>query len=178
MPTNLTASQARRVEIVELLKTADSPMTGKEIGDRTGVSRQVVVGDINLLKAVDEPIIATSRGYLYITEKERDNRIERIAVFKHTPSQTEQELTIFVDHGVTVKDVRVEHPVYGDLTALIMVANRIEVKEFITKVEASNAVYLSVLSEDNTHLHTVSADEPKQIDKAFEALRKAGILVE
>lgn len=97
---------------------------------------------------------------------------------QHTPNQTEEELTIFVDHGVTVKDVRVEHPVYGDLTASIMVSNRMEVKEFITKVNAAKAVYLSALSEDHTHLHTVTAETTKQIDQAFEALRKAGILVE
>ena len=178
MSMNRITSEKRRIQIIELLKAATTPMTGKEIGDRTGVSRQVVVGDINLLKAVDEPIVATSRGYLYIPKIENAGKIERIAVCKHTASQTEQELTIFVDHGVTVKDVRVEHPVYGDLTASIMVSNRVEVKDFITKVEASKAVYLSALSEDHTHLHTVMANEAKQLDQAFEALRKAGILVE
>ena len=113
-----------------------------------------------------------------MAEIENTGKFERIAVCQHTASQAEQELTIFVDHGVTVKDVRVEHPVYGDLTASIMVANRMEVQEFIAKVESANAVYLSALSEDYTHLHTVTADDPKQLDQAFEALRKAGILVE
>ncbi|MGN7409769.1 transcription repressor NadR [Sporosarcina sp. SAFN-010] len=178
MSTNQTASEARRVQILELLKQADTPMTGKEIGERTGVSRQIVVGDINLLKAVDEPIVATSRGYLYMNDPESAGQIERIVVCQHAAHQTEEELTIFVDHGVTVKDVRVEHPVYGDLTASIMVANRMEVKEFLDKITASNAAYLSALSDDFTHLHTVMADSEKQLDQAFEALRKAGILVE
>ncbi|MDW0109032.1 transcription repressor NadR [Sporosarcina aquimarina] len=178
MKVNLTASEARRVLILDLLKEADQPLTGKEIGERTGVSRQVVVGDINLLKAVDEPIVATSRGYLYLPERPGSLRAERIVVCQHTADQAEQELTIFVDHGVTVKDVRVEHPVYGDLTASIMVSNRMEVKDFITKIRSSNAVYLSALSDDYTHLHTISADDVKQLDQACEALRKAGILVE
>lgn len=178
MATNRTASETRRIRILELLKQSDTPMTGKEIGERTGVSRQIVVGDINLLKAVDEPIVATSRGYLYMPEQTGDGQIERIVVCQHSPEQTEEELTIFVDHGVTVKDVQVEHPVYGDLRASIMVANRMEVKEFIDKITAANAVYLSALSEDHTHLHTVKADNEKQLEHAFEALRKAGILVE
>ncbi|WP_025784838.1 transcription repressor NadR [Sporosarcina sp. D27] len=178
MSTNQTASEARRFQILELLKQANRPITGKEIGERTGVSRQIVVGDINLLKAVDEPIVATSRGYLYMNEQKAANQIERIVVCQHSANQTEEELTIFVDHGVTVKDVRVEHPVYGDLTASIMVTNRMEVKEFLKKIAAANAVYLSALSEDHTHLHTVMADNVKQLDQAFVALRKAGILVE
>ena len=32
-----------------------------------------------------------------------------------TPEQTIEELNILVDNGVTVKDVKIEHPVYGDL---------------------------------------------------------------
>ncbi|WP_040286687.1 transcription repressor NadR [Sporosarcina koreensis] len=178
MTAKLSAGETRRHQILDLLKQSDRPLTGKEIGERTGVSRQVVVGDINLLKAVDEPIIATSRGYVYMDKEKGGQQFERIAVCRHAPEQTEEELTAFVDHGVTVKDVKVEHPVYGDLTASIMVANRMEVKEFLAKVASSNAVYLSALSEDHTHLHTVSADDPAQIDRAFECLRNAGILVE
>ncbi|MCM3756914.1 transcription repressor NadR [Sporosarcina aquimarina] len=178
MSTNRTASEARRVQILELLKQTKTPMTGKEIGERTGVSRQVVVGDINLLKAVNEPIVATSRGYLYMSEQKGPGQIEKIVVCQHLANQTEEELTIFVDHGVTVKDVRVEHPVYGDLTASIMVTNRMEVKEFLRKIATANAIYLSALSEDHIHLHTVMADTAKQIDQAIEALRKAGILIE
>ena len=174
----LSASEARRVYILDLLKNADGPMTGKKLGELTNVSRQIVVGDINLLEAVEEPIVATSRGYVYMAEQEGSPSIERIAVCQHTANQAEEELTILVDHGVTVKDVRIEHPVYGDLTASIMVSNRMEVSEFIQKIEKSNAVYLSALSENYTHLHTVIANDPKQIDRAFEALRKAGILIE
>ncbi|GKV67996.1 transcriptional regulator [Sporosarcina sp. NCCP-2716] len=178
MAEKATVGELRRRKILELLKQAEAPLTGKEIGELTGVSRQVVVGDINLLKAVDEPIVATSRGYLYMMPAGAPGLTERIAVCRHGAGQTKEELTIFVDCGVTVKDVRVEHPVYGDLTASIMVSNRMEVKDFLEKVEASNAVYLSALSEDSTHLHTVSAEDPAQIDRAFSALRKAGILIE
>lgn len=178
MSAKQSTTETRRQQILDLLKQAAGPLTGKEIGEQTGVSRQAVVGDINLLKAVDEPIIATSRGYVYMSRENGGQQAERIAVCRHTPEQTEEELTAFVDHGVTVKDVRVEHPVYGDLTASIMVANRMEVKEFLARVESSNAVYLSALSEDHTHLHTVSAEDPLQIDRAFDQLRKAGILVE
>lgn len=178
MSEKRNSGNCRRLQILEMLKQSSDPLTGKEIGERTGVSRQIVVGDINLLKAAEEPIIATSRGYIYAGRKGGNDRAERIAVCRHTASQTREELLAFVDHGVTVRDVRVEHPVYGDLTASIMVSNRMEVSEFLAKIESSNAAYLSALTEDNIHLHTVSAADPVQIEKAFEQLKKAGILIE
>ena len=46
-----------------------------------------------------------------------NKRIEKVIVCNHTSIQTEEELNILVDHGITVKDVKVEHPIYGDLTA-------------------------------------------------------------
>lgn len=78
MATKLTPSEVRRAQILQLLKQATMPLTGKEIGEQTGVSRQVVVGDINLLKAVDEPIVATSRGYLYMSEKQGTGQVEKL----------------------------------------------------------------------------------------------------
>ncbi len=62
----------------------------------------------------------------------------RVIACCHTPEQTKDELYTIVDHGVTVKDVKIEHPVYGDLTASIMVSNRLEVDEFIQKLTKRN----------------------------------------
>lgn len=176
--TEKMPGEERRQLILETLQKADKPMTGKELGEMTNVSRQVIVGDITLLKAKKEPILATSQGYIYMHTSAGPEKIEKVLVCHHTPEQTEEELNILVDHGLTVKDVKVEHPVYGDLSASIMVANRLEVKEFIRRVNEANAVYLSNLAEGGIHLHTVIADEQRQIDNAEIALKKAGILVE
>lgn len=168
----------RREMILKTLRESEKPLTGKDLGEMANVSRQVIVGDINLLKAVNEPIIATSQGYLYIHPATGPAKIEKTLVCKHAPEQTEEELNILVDHGLTVRDVRVEHPVYGDLSASIMVSNRQEVKAFMQQVLEANAVYLANLSEEGIHLHTVTADTREQIRKAENALRKAGILIE
>lgn len=168
----------RRQLILKTLQKADSPMTGKELGELTNVSRQVIVGDITLLKAKNEPILATSQGYIYMHETAGPAKIEKVFVCHHTPEQTEEELNILVDHGLIVKDVKIEHPVYGDLSASIMVANRLEVKEFMRRILEANAVYLSNLAEGGIHLHTVIADAQHQIDNAEIALKKAGILVQ
>ena len=91
--------------------------------------------------------------------------------------QTEEELNILVDQGVTVKDVKIEHPVYGDLTASILVSNRKEVKQFMKKVRSTNASYLSELTS-GIHLHTITASTQEALIDAEEALRKAHFLIE
>jgi len=168
----------RRRLIVDTLQASNKPITGRILGEMTNVSRQVIVGDITLLKAKNEPIVATSQGYIYMALQTVPGRIEKTIVCKHTPEQTMDELNILVDNGVTVKDVKIEHPVYGDLSASIMVSNRNEVKEFIKRIQEADAIYLSKLTEGGIHLHTIVADDVEQINNAEEALRKADILVD
>lgn len=166
----------RRAYILSLLKENSRPFTGTELSKLTNVSRQIIVGDITLLKAKNEPILATSQGYLYLHES-KPLLYERIIACNHLPEKTEEELNILVDQGVTVKDVKIEHPVYGDLTASILVSNRKEVKQFMKKVRSTNASYLSELTA-GIHLHTITASTQEALIDAEEALRKAHFLIE
>lgn len=169
--------EERRQLIVKTLREATNPISGTKLGDMMNVSRQVIVGDVTLLKAVGEPIIATSRGYIYMHAQDENGRVESVVVCHHSVKDTETELNIFVDHGIMVKDVKVEHPIYGDLTASVMVSNRQEVKRFIDHIRQTNAALLLELTE-GVHLHTVSANSAEQIEEAKKALKKAGILVD
>lgn len=167
----------RRDWILQQLKDSLSPLTGSELAEKTNVSRQVIVGDITILKARNEPILATSQGYMYLKQNAATPVFERIVACRHLPKETEKELNLLVDHGVTVKNVRVEHPLYGDLTASIMVSNRQEVKQFLEKADAAKATYLSELT-GGIHLHTISAGSQEALDKAESALHEAGLIVE
>ncbi|WP_342432448.1 transcription repressor NadR [Neobacillus sp. FSL H8-0543] len=169
--------EERRTLILQVLKDSTVPLTGSELATRTNVSRQVIVGDITLLKARNEPIIATSQGYLYFKQNSNSPIFERTIVCQHTPEETERELNLLVDHGVLVKDVKIEHSVYGDLTASVMVSNRQEVKQFLTNMKNSNASLLSELT-NGIHLHTISASNTQALDKAEAALKAEGYLVE
>lgn len=82
-----------------------------------------------------------------------------------------------VDCGVTVKNVIVEHPVYGEITASMMLSSRIDVEKFLQKVKETNATYLSVLTQ-GTHLHVISAPTKEQIEVAEKRLREKGYLIE
>ncbi|MEH7380406.1 transcription repressor NadR [Bacillus sp. JJ1533] len=167
--------EKRRESIIKWLRESPTPIIGEELSNRANVSRQVIVQDISLLKAKNEPIVATSQGYIYLQEQPQQDYISRIIVVKHAPEQTAEELNILVDNGVTVRDVIVEHPVYGDITGSLMIKNRFEVKRFIEKLSATNASLLSLLT-NGVHLHTIEADSVEKLDSACEALREANIL--
>lgn len=167
----------RRTLLLSLLKNSHKPLTGSELASEANVSRQVIVGDITLLKARNEPIMATSQGYLYMKSEYQGTIFERTIACIHPPERTEEELNLLVDHGVTVKDVKIVHPVYGDLTASVSVSNRSEVKQFIEKIKATQASYLLELT-NGIHLHTISATTEDALTKAEDAMRKANFLID
>lgn len=166
----------RREEILTLLTQDNSPITGGQLAEYLNVSRQVIVQDISLLKAKNIPIMATSQGYVLSEENPASQLCARIVPCYHPPEETERELLLLVDQGVLVKDVKVEHPIYGDITASIMVNNRKEVYQFIQKVERTNASYLSELT-NGIHLHTIEAKTEQDLDDAESALEDAGFLL-
>ncbi|PYZ94078.1 transcription repressor NadR [Salipaludibacillus keqinensis] len=166
----------RRSEIILLLTNHEEPLTGGQLAEHLNVSRQVIVQDISLLKAKNIPIMATSQGYVMKDANPLNEPFSRIVACHHKPEQTEEELLILVDQGVRVKDVKVEHPIYGDITASIMVNNRKEVFQFIRKVQQTKASYLSELT-DGVHLHTIEALSERDLDDAVQALHEAGFLL-
>ena len=172
------SAEERRDYLVSILTNEAKPIKGGELAKLCSVSRQIIVGDITLLKARNHPIIATPNGYLYLHNEDRQPKLKSIIIAsEHLPEDTERELQLIVDCGVTVKDVKVEHPLYGDLTASIMVSNRSDVQQFIMKLKTTNAALLSQLT-NGIHLHTLEAQTDEQLQSALASLREAGFLIE
>lgn len=165
----------RRSAILELLAREDRPVTGSELAERFGVSRQVIVQDIALLRAQGHEIIATPQGYRCL----RPDRPAHRDVFAvhHPPERTAQELYLLVDHGLRVLDVIVEHPLYGELRGDLMLESREDVRRFLAAVQQRQVTLLSTLT-GGFHLHTVEASRPDRIDRARQALAREGILIE
>ena len=63
----MTAKQ-RRNEISNILSTSTEPVSAASLAQRFNVSRQIIVGDVALLRASGINIIATPRGYLISPE--------------------------------------------------------------------------------------------------------------
>ena len=53
----------RRAEILEVLRGTKGAVSATQLAARFGVSRQVIVGDVALLRAEGADICATPRGY-------------------------------------------------------------------------------------------------------------------
>ena len=54
----------RRDRIIEFLKASKKPLSGTELAKQLSVSRQVIVQDIALLRAVNKNILSTNKGYI------------------------------------------------------------------------------------------------------------------
>ena len=167
-------AETRRKNILEQLSAATGPISATALAGMFSVSRQVIVGDIALLRASGADIIATPRGY--ILSKEDTGLLRTIAV-KHNLSQTEQELCIFVDNGCVVEDVIVEHHIYGQLIGQLHLSSRYDVGQFMERLKSGGSTVLSSLT-DGIHLHTIRCPNEAAFDRAEAALKLAGLLLE
>ena len=167
----------RRNWIFSYLKEQQSPITGNEIAKLTNVSRQVIVNDITLLKASNAPILSTSQGYIVLPDKEGAPYVQQRVACNHQSVHSEDELFALVDAGVTVENVTIEHPVYGEITSSIMVSNRHDVELFLKKVRDTEAPFLLELTS-GIHLHLLSAPTEEILNRGINAIRDKGYLIE
>ena len=56
------SGEERRKQIIE--KLGEQPVSAGKLAEAFGVSRQVIVQDVALLRAEGEPVLSTSRGYV------------------------------------------------------------------------------------------------------------------
>ena len=55
----------RREKLLNLVKRSKRPLSGTWLARKLGVSRQVIVQDVALLRAHGEQVHSTPRGYLF-----------------------------------------------------------------------------------------------------------------
>ena len=163
----------RRQQIHSRLEQADGPVSATALATALSVSRQVIVGDIALLRASGAPIEATPRGYVLV----RPSGVCGWVVTCHSGEDMERELNLLVDLGCVVEDVSVEHPVYGQLTGRLQLTCRADVKAFLERVKDAAALPLSALTE-GIHTHHLRCPDEKTLEKARCMLREAGFLQE
>jgi len=170
--------EERRQEILTLLEEAASPLTGSYLSTVLGVTRQIIVGDVAVLRARGEQIIATPRGYFLNKPLSTIAHQSTIAV-RHGSDNDDlaKELNLIVDLGGKILDVTVEHPLYGELTANLQLASRADIAQFIEKMQELQAEPLLVLT-GGYHLHRVETPTGETMGVIRDALRQAGFLAE
>ena len=167
-------AEQRRNAILLTLSGTETPVSASQLAAQFNVSRQIIVGDVALLRAGGANISATPRGYVMDSQSAG---LARTIACRHDRDGTEEELNIMVDNGCTVLDVVVEHPVYGQLTGQLQIANRYDVKQFMERLFQDDSKPLSALT-DGIHLHNLRCPDEAAFQRTCKALREAGYLLE
>lgn len=172
----MATAQVRRGRIVSDLTGAEKPVSGASLAKELGVSRQVIVQDIALLRANGYDIVATNRGYL-IAPKEESCGCRRRFKTHHDVSQTVDELETIVDLGGVVEDVMVNHRVYGKVTAPLGLKSRRDIARFADDMATGRSSLLMTVTS-GYHFHLVSAENEEVLDDIERALADKGYLAE
>lgn len=167
----MTVNQ-RREKIIEVLKNSSVAISATNLAEKFNVTRQIIVGDIALIRVSGVDVVSTPRGY--IINNEDSNKY--VIACNHDNQGLKDELYTIVDFGCGVIDVIVEHGVYGQITANLHIYSRKDVDDFLKKMEESKALPLSIIN-DNTHLHTVSCPNKKRYEQLVIELKAKGFLV-
>lgn len=163
----MSASE-RRKRIIENLRLSNEAISASQLAKMENVSRQIIVGDIALLRAEGMDILATPRGYVY--EKEKNTNFIKTIACRHSKEQLEDELLCIIDLGGKILDVVIEHPLYGQLVGQLQIASRYDVSEFIKKAEVDDTHLLSNLT-NGIHLHTIECPTLEIYERILDKLK-------
>ena len=168
----MVKAENRRKEMAVLLANAKEAVSGDALSARFGVSRQIIVQDIATLRSQGYEIQSTHYGYVLKGTPLR----ERVFEVNHTQARTADELLLIVQNGGIVKDVFVQHGVYGKLSAPLNIHSKAHIDRFLNGVRHGSSVELMELT-GGYHFHTVMAETDEILDKVQAALEKDGYLV-
>lgn len=160
----------RRLKIIELLKSTDEAISASKLAKSFGVSRQIIVGDIALLRARGESIIASSKGYTFNPYSEG---MAFIVAVSHSNDRTKEEIQLFIDNDVTLVNVIVSHPIYGELVGNLNIKTQNDLQDFLNL----DGTLLSTLT-DGVHLHTILCRDEEHFKDVKKALKENNLLYE
>ena len=163
----------RRKAIVNLLLSSIEAISGGKLSEEFGVSRQIIVQDITVLKGSGYDILSTHNGYII----QKSPLKERVFKVYHTTEQTEDELTTIVNLGGTVVDVFVWHKVYGKMTAPLNIFSALHIKQFIEGVRSGKSSELMNIT-GGYHYHTVRAESEDILNRIQNALEERGYIAQ
>ena len=166
----------RRSHILQMLKERGTPLSGTALARECGVSRQVIVQDIALIRAEHHGILSTNKGYLFRPESNLNPQPKRVFFVRHTTQQVLEEFLAITELGGTVLDVAVEHELYGLIRVDMLIENPQDAREFAARLACCRDNPLKVLTDD-CHCHTVAAPSEKLLDLIEAELREKGYLL-
>lgn len=167
----------RRKEIISCLTSRTEPLNGTELARKFGVSRQVIVQDIALLRAENLEILSTNKGYILYQPVNRRGGHTAVILVQHTAERTIDEMRTIVEYGGRMLDVFVDHDLYGQIRADLVINDMEDAEEFCRKMQDSASRPLKELTGD-CHYHTIAAPSEKVLELIKKELKEKGILIE
>ena len=167
--------QLRRNEILRMLAESEEYINAAQFAEHFGVTRQIIVSDVALLRAIGHRIQATRSGYRL--EKPASNKHLYSVVCRHRSDQVLDEFYTVVDNGGCVESVVVEHPIYGQLCADLNICSRYDAQEFVQRQRETNASQLSDLT-GGLHIHMLRVPSEEAYLRIVKGLKELNIMVE
>lgn len=163
----------RRTEILKILKNSEEPIAARALAAQFGVSRQVIVQDMAVIRASTPGILSTTKGY--VLQQDSDACYSREFKVRHGQEKVSEELTLIVDCGGKVKNISISHRAYGRVSAEMDVNSRQDVNEFVEAINSSHSTVLSSATS-GYHYHLVEAVSEERLDMIEQQLKMAGFL--
>lgn len=169
--------EQRRTQILQLLKERGAPLPGTALAKALGVSRQVIVQDIALIRAENHSILSTNKGYIYRTDSLEPQLPKRVFYVRHSTEDVLREFLTVLELGGAILDVAVEHEIYGQIRADLLIETPQDAQDFVNRLACCHDNPLKVLTDD-CHYHTVSAPSERLLDLIGQELAAKGFLIQ
>lgn len=167
-------TQHRRNEILRLLRESETYISASQLAQMFGVTRQIIVSDVALLRANGHRIQATRKGYSL--EKGLPAEELRSVICRHRGDQVLDEFYVIVDNGGSIASVVVEHPIYGQLSADLNICSRYDAQEFVQRQKQESASQLCDLT-GGLHIHMLRVPSEESYQRILNGLKELDILI-
>lgn len=172
----MTEQSHRRDAILNYLTKQTTPVNGSELARIFGVSRQVIVQDIALLRAQHRDILSTNKGYIIYQTESHPMGCSEVILVNHTEKQTLDEMRAIVELGGSMLDVSVDHDLYGLIRLDLVIHNMRDAEEFCSRLSGCSSKPLNELT-NGLHYHTIHAPSQKAMELIKQELSNLNILV-
>ncbi len=172
----MNAGDQRRAQLLRLLNEHGAPLSGAALAKALGVSRQVIVQDIALIRAENHSILSTNKGYIIRTDSTENAQPKRVFHVKHSTANVLDEFLTVLELGGTILDVAVEHEIYGQIRVDLLIETPQDAQDFVDRLAACRDNPLKVLTDD-CHYHTVAAPSEKLLDLIGQELARKNFLI-
>ncbi len=94
----------------------------------------------------------------------------------HSDSETADELSTIVDLGGTVRDVFVNHKIYGVLRADLNIRSRKNITDFLEDIKNGKSAPLKNITS-GYHYHTITAASRETLNLIYQELDRKGYII-